>query len=76
MVERLSVPSVTTEQMIKNAGPLKQLAMAFAAGPFIAFGAVLSVAFTTDVDSVGISRLLRDTGTKQVLEYRLEFRGG
>ncbi|MFQ6019190.1 MAG: formate/nitrite transporter family protein [Dehalococcoidia bacterium] len=44
------------------AGPLRQLALAFAAGSFITFGAVLSVALTTDVDSVGISRLLLGLG--------------
>jgi formate transporter len=43
-------------------GPLRQLALAFAAGSFITFGAVLSVALTTDVDSVGISRLLLGLG--------------
>ena len=44
------------------AGPLRQLALAFAAGSFITFGAVLSVALTVDVDSVGISRLLLGLG--------------
>ena len=36
--------------------------MAFAAGSFIAFGAVLSVALTTGVESIGISRLLLGLG--------------
>ena len=45
-----------------TAGPLRQLALAFAAGSFITFGAVLSVALTVDVDSVGISRLLLGLG--------------
>jgi formate transporter len=44
------------------AGPLRQLALAFAAGSFITFGAVLSVALTVDVDSVGFSRLLLGLG--------------
>ena len=44
------------------AGPLRQLVLAFAAGSFITFGAVLSVALTVDVDSVGISRLLLGLG--------------
>ena len=44
------------------AGPLRQLILAFAAGSFITFGAVLSVALTVDVDSVGISRLLLGLG--------------
>ncbi len=44
------------------AGPLKQLALAFAAGSFITFGAVLSVALTVDVESIGLSRLLLGLG--------------
>ena len=40
------------------ADPLRQLALAFAAGSFITFGAIISVALTVDVDSVGFSRLL------------------
>ena len=44
------------------AGPLKQLALAFAAGSFITFGAVLSVALTVDVESIGFSRLLLGLG--------------
>ena len=44
------------------AGPPRQLALAFAAGSFITFGAVLSVVLTVDVDSVGISRLLLGLG--------------
>ena len=44
------------------ASPLRQLALAFAAGSFITFGAVLSVALTTDVESVGLSRLLLGLG--------------
>ncbi len=44
------------------AGPLRQLALAFAAGSFITFGAVLSVALTVDVDSTGFSRLLLGLG--------------
>ena len=45
-----------------TAGPLIQLALAFVAGSFITFGAVLSVALTVDVDPVGISRLLLGLG--------------
>ncbi len=45
-----------------TAGPLRQLALAFAAGSFITFGAVLSVALTVDVESVGLSRLLLGLG--------------
>lgn len=41
---------------------LRQLAMAFAAGSFITFGAVLSVALTTEVDPIGVSRLLLGLG--------------
>ena len=44
------------------AGPLRQLALAFAAGSFITFGAVLSVALTVDVEPVGLSRLLLGIG--------------
>ncbi len=45
-----------------TAGPIRQLALAFAAGSFITFGAVLSVALTVDVDSIGFSRLLLGLG--------------
>ncbi len=43
-------------------GPFRQAVLAFAAGSFIAFGAVLSVALTTDVEPIGISRLLLGLG--------------
>lgn len=42
--------------------PLRQVALAVAAGSFIAFGAVLSVALTTGVETVGYSRLLLGLG--------------
>ncbi len=42
--------------------PPRQLVLAFAAGSFITFGAVLSVALTTGVDQVGLSRLLLGLG--------------
>ena len=45
-----------------SAGPLKQLALAFMAGSFITFGAMLSVALTTEVEPVGLSRLLLGLG--------------
>jgi len=45
-----------------TAGPWRQLVLAFAAGSFICFGAVLSVALTVDIESVGISRLLLGLG--------------
>jgi len=44
------------------AGPLKQLVLAFMAGAFITFGAMLSVALTTDIEPVGLSRLLLGVG--------------
>ncbi len=43
-------------------GPFRQAVLAFSAGSFIAFGAVLSVALTTDVEPIGISRLLLGLG--------------
>ncbi len=43
-------------------GPYRQAVLAFAAGSFITFGAVLSVALTTDVEPIGISRLLLGLG--------------
>ena len=42
--------------------PLRQVLLAFVAGSFIAFGAILSVALTTDVESLGVSRLLLGLG--------------
>ena len=45
-----------------SAGPLKQLVLAFAAGSFITFGAVLSVALTVDVEPLGLSRLMLGLG--------------
>jgi len=42
--------------------PLRQAALAFTAGSFICFGAILSVALTTDVESVAASRLLLGVG--------------
>lgn len=44
------------------AGPLKQLVLAFAAGSFITFGAVLSIALTVDVEPLGLSRLMLGLG--------------
>ena len=40
----------------------KQLVLGFMAGAFITFGAMLSVALTTDVEPVGLSRLLLGVG--------------
>ena len=45
-----------------TSSPLRQLVLAFAAGSFITFGAVLAVSLTVDVESVGISRLLLGLG--------------
>jgi formate transporter len=45
-----------------TSSPLRQLALAVAAGSFITFGAVLSVALTVDVEPLGISRLLLGLG--------------
>lgn len=45
-----------------SAGPLKQLVLAFAAGSFITFGAVLSIALTVDVEPLGLSRLMLGLG--------------
>lgn len=45
-----------------TSSPLRQAALAFTAGAFITFGAILSVALTVDVDSVGLSRLLLGVG--------------
>ena len=42
--------------------PLRQAVLAFVAGSFITFGAVLSVALTTGVESIGFSRLLLGLG--------------
>ncbi len=42
--------------------PLRQLVLALAAGSFITFGAVLSVALTTGVEPTGLSRLLLGIG--------------
>lgn len=44
------------------AGPLKQAVLAFAAGSFIAFGAMLSVALTLAVATEGVARLLLGLG--------------
>ena len=44
------------------AGAFKQLVLAFMAGAFITFGAMLSVALTTDIEPVGLSRLLLGLG--------------
>ena len=58
------LPHEVVHQFLEHAegfltsGPLRQAALAFAAGSFITFGAVLSVVLTVDVDSVGLSRLL------------------
>ena len=45
-----------------SSGPLRQVVLSVVAGSFIAFGAVLSVALTTDVESIGLSRLLLGLG--------------
>jgi formate transporter len=64
----LRLPHEVVRQFLEHAeeffaaGPLRQLALAFAAGSFITFGAVLSVALTVDVESVGFSRLLLGLG--------------
>lgn len=42
--------------------PAKQFVLAFSAGSFITFGAVLSVALTVGVETTGISRLLLGLG--------------
>ncbi|MFQ6026337.1 MAG: formate/nitrite transporter family protein [Dehalococcoidia bacterium] len=42
--------------------PLRQAVLAFSAGAFICFGAMLSVALTVDVESFGVSRLLLGLG--------------
>ncbi len=42
--------------------PVRQLVLAFTAGSFIAFGAVLSVALTVGVETEGIARLLLGLG--------------
>lgn len=44
------------------AGPLKQFVLAFAAGSFITFGAILSVVLTVGVEPAGLSRLLLGLG--------------
>ncbi len=44
------------------AGPLKQLVLAFAAGSFIAFGAMLSIVLTLGVEPEGVARLLLGVG--------------
>ncbi len=62
------LPHEVVQQFLEHAeeflasGPLRQAVLAFAAGSFITFGAVLSVALTVDVESVGISRLLLGLG--------------
>lgn len=62
------LPHEVVQQFLEHAeeflasGPLRQAVLAFAAGSFITFGAVLSVALTVDVDSVGLSRLLLGLG--------------
>lgn len=45
-----------------TSGPLRQLALALAAGSFIAFGAALSVVLTLEVEPAGLSRLLLGLG--------------
>ncbi len=49
------------EELLESS-PLRQAALAFVAGSFIAFGAVLSVALTTGVETIGFSRLLLGLG--------------
>ncbi len=62
------LPHEVVNQFLEHAeefltsGPLRQAALAFAAGSFITFGAVLSVALTVDVNSEGLSRLLLGLG--------------
>ncbi len=58
---KLSSASWSTQELLASR-PLRQAALAFIAGSFIAFGAVLSVALTTGVETVGISRLLLGLG--------------
>ena len=45
-----------------SSSPLRQVVLSVVAGSFIAFGAILSVALTTDVESIGLSRLLLGLG--------------
>ena len=45
-----------------SSSPLRQVVLSVVAGSFIAIGAVLSVALTTDVESIGLSRLLLRLG--------------
>ena len=45
-----------------SSSPMRQVVLSVVAGSFIAFGAVLSVALTTDVESIGLSRLLLGLG--------------
>ena len=54
------------EELLESS-PLRQAVLAFLAGSFIAFGAVLSVALTTGVETIGLSRLLLGLGFQQVL---------
>ena len=49
------------EELLESS-PLRQAVLAFVAGSFITFGAVLSVALTTGVETIGISRLLLGLG--------------
>ena len=42
--------------------PLRQFVLAFSAGSFITFGAVLTVALTTGIEPLGLSRLLLGLG--------------
>ena len=49
-------------QELLASSPLKQVVLSVVAGSFIAFGAVLSVALTTDLDSNGLSKLLLGLG--------------
>jgi len=49
------------EELLESS-PLRQAVLAFLAGSFIAFGAVLSVALTTGVETIGFSRLLLGLG--------------
>jgi formate transporter len=44
------------------AGPRKQAVLAFAAGSFIGFGAMLSIALTVGIEPAGLSRLLLGLG--------------
>lgn len=45
-----------------GSGPLKQAALAFAGGSFIAFGAMLSIMLTVGVEQEGFARLLLGVG--------------